>query len=293
MIINRIKLSGKYIAKTAGKATATIYAIAGLLSLLVSFEGIFSQETTFWCRLMVSGVVLAVVWLICAIVVTIIVIFTNKKKVVVGHNEHALYVVYGDLFDPNIVRCDKRYVCFAVNRCFDTVVNDTLVSPTTIHGIAFTKLYSNGAFTTETLNSRIQASLPPNTPFETLSRSVKSEGNLKRYETGTCANVQIDEHTHYLMLGMSHFDQTLRAQTPKPDYAFSMQKLIEAIDIHSQGHPVFMPIIGAGRSRTDLSESEAIRFMIESFRINQEKIKSDIYIVVRESAKNRVSIIDL
>ena len=54
-----------------------------------------------------------------------------------------------------------------------------------------------------------------------------------------------------------------------------------------------MPVIGTGRSRTDLQDREALEYLVEAFKINQTKIKSDVYIVIFESAKNRVAIADL
>lgn len=53
--------------------------------------------------------------------------------------------------------------------------------------------------------------------------------------------------------------------------------MIEFFDNESQGFPVLMPIIGAGRSRTDLTEREALEYILEAFRINKNKITSDIY----------------
>ena len=72
-----------------------------------------------------------------------------------------------------------------------------------------------------------------------------------------------------------------------------MQMMIEAFDKESQGYPVLLPIIGTGRSRTDLKEREALEYLIAAFKINQAKITSDIYIVVYESDENRVFIADL
>lgn len=85
----------------------------------------------------------------------------------------------------------------------------------------------------------------------------------------------------------------MNAQTPKQDYVKALQKMIEIFDMEAQGYPVLIPIIGTGRSRTDLMEREALEYLIEAFKINKRKITSDIYIVVFESAKNRVSIADL
>ena len=91
---------------------------------------------------------------------------------------------------------------------------------------------------------------------------------------------------------MTWFDSNLNAYASKQDYVLAIQKMIEMINMEAQGFPVLIPVIGTGFSRADLNEGEALRFMIESFRINVNKITSDIYIVVHESAKNRVSITD-
>ena len=290
---HRIVLSWKYIVKKAAEWTGVIYAFAGLVSLFVSFEGIFSQDAEYLCKLIVAIAILAGVWLICGIIQAIIVGCKTKKKVVDGSNGKSVYVVYGDLFDSKIVDGYKRYICFAVNRCYDTIVNDELISSTTIHGIAFNKLYQQKIYTPASLNTAIQANIHAGAHPVALNMADKPQGNLSRYEVGSYANLSIDSNLNYIMLGLSWMNANLNAQTPKSDYVLAMQKLIEAIDNESQGYPVLMPIIGTGRSRADLQEREALEYLIEAFKINQSRITSDIYIVVHESAKNRVAIADL
>lgn len=126
-----------------------------------------------------------------------------------------------------------------------------------------------------------------------LTTAQKPEGNLKRYEVGAYANLPIDANLNYLLLGLTYFDTNLNAQVSKQEYVLCMQKLIEYFDMEAQGYPVLMPIIGTGRARTDLQEREALEYLISAFKINQNKITSDVYIVVYESAKNRVAIADL
>lgn len=289
----RVKLGWRYIFKQATDWTAAVYAIAGLLSLFVSFEGLFDSNATFFCKLLIALAILAGVWLLCAIINAIIVGCMNQKKVVEGPNGKNVYAIYGDLFDAQIVNGQKRYISFAVNRCFDTDVNDRLISSTTIHGIAFNKLYQQNLYTAATLNNAIHASLHTTANPVTINRADKPEGNLNRYEVGSYANLRIDGNLNYLLIGLSHFDSNLNAQTSRADYVLAIQKMIESFDNESQGYPVLMPIIGTGRSRTDLKEREALEYIIEAFRINKNRITSDIYIVIHESAKNRVSIADL
>ena len=289
----RIILSLCYIAKTAWAWTVSIYAIGGIISLFVSFEGLFPDSFVFWKKLLLAAIILIGIWLACFIVKAVLVGCQRIKKVIDGQNGKSVYVMYGDLFDPKIVKNSKRYICFAVNRCFDTVVDDKLVGATTIHGIAFKKLYASGKYTENSLNQAIHDSIKGNPKFEELSETDKPAGNHKRYEVGTYSNISIDKDLNYLLLGLSYFDANLNAQTPKQDYVKALQKMIEIFDMEAQGYPVLIPIIGTGRSRTDLMEREALEYLIEALKINKRKITSDIYSVVFESAKNRVSIADL
>ena len=277
----------------ASNWTVALYAVAGLLSLFVSFEGLFCNEDPFWYKFLVSLSILAVVWLGCAIVVAIRVGRQTKKKVVEGKNGKGVYVVYGDIFDAKIVENQKRYIAFAVNRCFDTIVDDNLIGATTVHGIAFNRLYDQGIYNPTTLNIALQSAIKGIPTYEMLSKEQKPAGNLKRYEVGTYANLSIDSNLNYILLGLTTFDTNLNAHVSKQEFVLCMQKLIEYFDMEAQGYPILMPIIGAGRARTDLQEREALEYLISLFKINTTKITSDVYIVVYDSAKNRVSIADL
>jgi len=170
------------------------------------------------------------------------------------------------------------------------MVDNNLITATSVHGIAFNSLYNQNIHTSQSLNTAIQGAIKGNPAYTMLSQAEKPHGNLKRYELGAYANLPIDVNLNYLLLGLTWFDNNLNAWASKQDYVLAIQKMIEAFDLEAQGYPVLIPIIGTGRSRTDLTENEALEYMIAAFKINQSKITSDIYIVVYESAKNRVSI---
>ena len=290
MALRRIWLSRKFILITAAKWTAAIYAVAGFLCVFASFEGLFANDATFWDKLFVSAGVLAGTYLLCVVVLIIKVLLQNKKKVIEGHNGKCVYLLYGDLFDPKIVKGEKRYIGFAVNRCFDTIVDNNLISATSVHGIAFERLYSQNMHTPQSLNEAIQRSIKGTPSYKVVAQSDKPAGNLKRYEVGAYANLPIDDKLNYILLGLTWFNNNLNAKASKQDYVLAIQKMIEAFDLEAQGYPVLIPIVGTGRSRTDLTENEALEYMIEAFKLNQTRITSDIFIVVYESAKNRVSI---
>ena len=61
-------------------------------------------------------------------------------------NGHHVYVEYGDL----LAESDKeRIIVITANRCFDTIVDNDLISSASIHGMAVQKICSDGYVSTE------------------------------------------------------------------------------------------------------------------------------------------------
>lgn len=291
--IKLIKQNFQFIAKTASKWTTAVYAFVGLISLFVSFEGLFCENIGFWKKVLISFAILAGVWIVCIIIVSMMVRFTTKKKVVEGRNGNSLFVVYGDLFNYQIEKGIRQNLCFAVNRCFDTIVDDKVISSNSIHGQAFNKLYKEGTYNTTSLNEAIQNAIHPQTPFIQLNSNEKPAGNTKRYEVGTCVDISINHNLNFFLVGMTSFDSTLTARTTLDEYAVSIQKMIEFCNDQSQGYPVLMPIIGAKLSRLTLDQKQLLQYMINAFRLNKEKINTDVYIIIREKDRANIPIVDL
>ena len=125
-------------------------------------------------------------------------------------------------------------IIIPVNRCFDTIVDNHLVSEQTLHGIAFKQLYSSGRYTEQSLNAAIQRQLS-NQPYQDIDIIDKPEGNIRRYPVGTIADIPSDETTHLFLWALSTFNRELKAQTSMQDYALAVQKLIEACNSESEG----------------------------------------------------------
>lgn len=299
-MIKRLQINLRYVIRQASKITVSIYAILAFLGVLVSFERVLDlidSSMSFWMRLLWSVILLVGTWLLCFLGVAVYVVVCKRVKVVEGNNGKAVYVQYGDLFSPEEIpskdKNHRRSICFAVNRCFDTIVDDRLISSASIHGKAFKQLYQTGIWTADNLNEKIQASMAPNALYETLSVTEKPQGNLKRYSVGTGADVEVSALLHYFLIGLSSFDSTLTAHTQMDEYCLAIQRMIEFCDRQSQGFPVVMPIIGGFLARTGQKEAALLEYMVKSFKMNVDHINSDIYIVVREDAKNAISIFDL
>lgn len=70
-------------------------------------------------------------------------------------------------------------------------------------------------------------------------------------------------------------------------------KLVEYCYERSQQYPVVIPLIGAGLSRANRDERAILEYMVKLLKLNKELIKSDIYIVVRDSGENTIPITEL
>ena len=293
-MFKRLWNNRKYILRKSFSAMTLIYAVLGFVRMFVSLEGFFTFNTPLICKLWVSCLILVSVWLFCVIGVSLRVFFTKRRRVVDGQNGKAVFVVYGDLFDESIVAntATRRNVCFAVNRCFDTVVDDHLIASASVHGSAFKRLYSEKVYSPDSLNDYIQKTIS-SSGFVTLSEKKKPQGNLKRYEVGTAADVPVSDKLHYFLIGLTAFNAELKAETSLSEFCLAIQKMIEFCDSHAQGQPVIMPIVGGFLSRTGQSEKTLLKYIVTCFELNRKHINQDVFIVVRESAKSIVSILDL
>lgn len=293
----RFKINLEIICKNASSWTGAVYAALGFVAMFSSLEPVFESLgiTTFWCELLVSVGILAGVFLICFVVATIVVWRKKQVKVLEGIDGHSVYVVYGDLFDTHVVPSGtkRRNVCFAVNRCFDTVVDNKLISEETLHGMAFKKLYDSGTFTPASLDSAIQASIIQGAKSKMLTIKQKPAGNLKRYEVGTGADLEISESLHYFLIGIGKMNENLKNKAENGDYCLAIQKMIEFFDTYSQGYPVLMPIVGAGLTRLGQDSSDLLKYLIQSFVLNKSHLSSDVYIVLREEDREKISIANL
>lgn len=293
----RFKLNLKHITKKSLSITTAIYAVLGFIAVFVSLEELFSLVgiSGFWHELLASVLVLFLVFFLCFVVSTICVLCTNRVKVLDGQNGKAVNVVYGSLFDKDIVKkTDKRRnICFTVNRCFDTVVDNHLIAEETLHGKAFKELYKDGVYTQETLNDEIQSSIIHGAKSTMLTRNQKPAGNLKRYEVGTSADLAISDSLHYFLIGIGKMDVNLRNSAENGEYCLAVQKMIEFFDSFSQGFPVLMPIVGAGLTRLGQDSKDLLKYLIQSLAINKSHLHSDIYIVLREEDRERIAIADL
>lgn len=290
----RIWLERNSILNETGHCVGIVYTIWGFLSVWLSLEGCLPNGWTFWCKLLFAFAVLVVLFILCFIGCTYHVLKETKREVVTSSSNHKVVVEYGDMYSADAVKKGyngRRNIVVDVNRCFDTIVDNDLVSDQTQHGKVMLKLYEMGLYTTDSLNDAIQQNLKQQKAvFEDLTVENKPKGNTYRYECGTVAEIAGEDNIIYFLLGMSKFDSQKAASTSKEEYCLAIQRLIEYCNARAQGYPVVLPLLGSGMSRTNISQNEILSYLVNAFKINKDKISCDFYIVVWKEDKDKISI---
>lgn len=287
-------INKEYIAKIASTITGGFYAFLGFIGTLVPLDEILSDKMSIWIRGLLSAAILVGIWCFFFVAVSIYMTRKNRFKVLSANNGHALYLQYGNIFDANEVidSSQRRNIVVPVNRCFDTHVDNHIVSAQTVHGATFNSLYASGKYTEESLSMTI-GKLLKNTSYESLSEEEKPEGNRRRYPVGTVVDLPGYGTEHFFLWALSTFDSNLKAHTSMQEYALAVQKLIESCNEESEGFPVVLPLVGTGLSRTKKNQQDVLKYLINAFRINKDEINCDIHIVVRDDMKNEIAIMNI
>lgn len=292
-IYKQILLNSKYIVKRTSILTSYIVSGIQLICFLSDFNDVFPDDCKFVIRTLISIGIIAIIWLFTFAIVSYKVL--NNKSVEIindGSNNH-LYVEYGDLLED---RDERRIIVVTANRCFDTIVDNDLISSSTIHGKAIQKICVDG-YDEKMLNKALQNDLSTKrkiNPEMELTLEEKRKGNLKRYPTGTIAEFKKkNDNTTYFFIGMSAFNKDLHPETTDKEYITTIQSLIEYCNTRSQKIPIYIPIIGTHGLNNKKQERELLEYIVNAFRFNKNLINTDIHIVVYTERRNEVSIYGL
>lgn len=294
-LLKKLWLNRSLIFKNTMTGVASVYSFLGLLSIWYSLEGCMPSNIAMLKKVLICLSILFIITLFSFIISCIFVLYTRKVKILTTSNGNNIWVKYGDMYSPNIVETgynDRINLVIPVNRCFDTIVDNDLVSNTTNHGRVMMQLYQENIYTPETLNNAIQQTLSTRNyyPIENLNIQQKRKGNLERYEIGAIAEIPKSAKLTYFFLAISTFNDMLTAHTSKQDLVESVQKLIDYCNARSQGYPVVLPILGTGLSRTSIGKQNALNYIISAFKLNQDNINCDFHIIVWTEDKDMVTI---
>lgn len=272
----------------------------GFISTFTPISDVIPTQWNLVKRILASVLVLLIIFFICFIGYCTYAWFYNNKTKVFSSGRHSVYVLYGDIFSPDILIDQpkkKRNLVIPVNRCFDTIVDGDLISETRLHGMAMKRLYDKNIYTPDSLNILMQQSLNEKQinmrDAEEISVAEKRKGNRQRWPVGSVVEVDESDDIKYFFLALSSFDKDLHPQISKEEYILALTRLILYCNKRSQGYPVVMPLIGTGASAAEKDERIALEYLLKLLKLHRNLIDCDIYIVVRENAKCSISIMDL
>ena len=291
----RFWLDRAFIFKRTFQCVGCVYTICGFLSVWFSFSDCLPNDWSFWNKFFLAISVLLGISVICCIVVACIILSKTKRLLLTSNSGHKVYVQYGDMYSPSIVSAnyeERRNIVVSVNRCFDTIVDNDLVSDKSQHGRVMNEMYAKDLYTPDSLNEKIQEKLRGEHYID-LTRTKKSKGNTYRYSVGSIAEIQGEAPITYFFLGLTKFDSHFMASTTKDEFVLAIQKLIEYCNTRAQGYPIIMPLIGSNLARTDISQKDILKYLIQALKINREKISADIHIVIWKGDKDKISIHNL
>ena len=203
-----------------------------------------------------------------------------SKKVTLNINGSELKVKVGNIFDQ------EGFKVIAFNEYFDTIVDDDIISRTSLNGI----------FIENELNESIEV-LDEHICNDMSSRRVKigktvnrHKGKNIKYPIGT-----ICKYNDFLITAFSKFDKDNKAHLTMKEYLNFLMKFWEEIDRVYAGKSISIPLLGSGITRFTenicISDQELLEILIWSFKISRVKIKypSNVSIIIYHENVDKIN----
>lgn len=286
----RIKNNIRYIFTRFTFITSLIFGLISTIQLFVGWDVLLKKEQT-----NVKIIILLSIVVCCAGISLIWGVFFSNSRTVLIEDDVRIEVKYGDLMK---IAFPKKYVgekivVIAVNRCFDTVINQDLIKRDSVHG-QFLQQYAPNDGARQHLDDAIENSLQEfGTPYEIINRGDKRYGKLKRYPLGSIARVDGEQGITFFLLALTSFDHDCVAHCNRHEYVECLLKLFEYYDAHGQGRDLYLYPMGTKMARTGLTKKEALDITVTLTKISKEYLKSKTTIIVDKRNKNEIPIMDL
>lgn len=263
----------QYVKKKFFQIIGVFFGIFSVLQIFVTWEDVGINSC-------VTKVLLLLVGLILSGVISILAIFTQKRKLIWEENERSLEICYGDLFNiaEKGIKEEKTIIVIPVNCCFDTSCENNLVAENSVHGQWLkNKMIVNNIelIRKEIVNSLAEQGIKP----KKITKDQKAEGNLERYPFGSVASVKGENGVIFYLLAVSRFDN-LNAYCSYDEYIQCIQGLLSYYDKYGQGAHLYSPVIGDHMARPVKETKDVIRMMLALFAFYKSKIHGKVSLVV-------------
>lgn len=208
----------------------------------------------------------------------------NKKDhISLKINNSTVNVFFGDIF------AQSGYKVIAFNEYFDTLVNDSLISETSINGQYIKKIATDVSELDAVIDN------DPHIPDNAIGLNEgRKMGKKMKYRLGT-----ICKNQDYFLLAFSHFDENNRAILTLQQYTACLMKMWSEIDILYGGQTVSISLLGSGITRfkdhIEMSDQELLEIIIWTLKISKVKFTypSTMNIVLPEWKREKINIYKL
>lgn len=218
--------------------------------------------------------------------------FLKRKQVLWQSGENSLNVLRGDIIKIAFEASEcKKIVVIPVNSTFETKLSLNmesdiypLVSENTIHGKWLKNILQ--FISKEDLDKRIEKSL---SKLETKSvgQCVCLGGKNILYSIGDVAIIQHSDTIFYL-LAISNFDEKNKAHSSESLIENSIVRLLEYYDNVGQGYSLYLPLLGTGKSRANLTAKRSYELIKSIVISHSEIVHGNINIVVFDKVVNEL-----
>ena len=207
-------------------------------------------------------------------------------------------VVCGNIFEIAKKRKTKEEIIIVipVNTTFETrfenYIGDTavpLVAKNTIHGQWITHTLGSGLKIAD-VDRQIENSLKFN-GFKKCRVSDNKTGKQDVYPIASIANVKINGVKYYLV-AISEFCKKNKASSNLAHIENALKKLIDFYDEDGQGCDMYVPLIGAGRSRTGMTLQDSYDLIKTALQKQKNNIYGRIHISILPEQIKQVKLED-
>ena len=221
---------------------------------------------------------------------------TYDEKIQIWKNgNRALNLISDDLFAV-AKRRQKKIVVIPVDTTFETEltkdierVSIKLVSENSLHGKWLGFMALNNV-TKQELDARIQGYFVTNA-LKPIGISDKQSGKTDLYPIGTIVVLE-EKGTAYYLLAIADFNSKCKAETTERNIAFAVERLVEFYDENGQGYPMYIPLLGTGLSRSQLTQKESYDLIRKILIEKNYLIHGEVNIVAYGEAINELKVED-
>lgn len=238
--------------------------------------------------------VLLVIGIYFVLGILILPLFFIKRRVVYYKNgEHEVSAEYGDISKISSKHGPQKIVVINVNTSFDMIIENpgskALVAANSNHGRFISRVCKEKRINQKELNEEIQKMLSKQTTFKPVIVE-REKGNINDYPIGTYVIYELGKIS-YLLFALSRFDENNNAYPgEESSEELPLDLLMKSINQSSQNLDVYIPLLGTGNSRYNLSNLESFNSIKHYLLSHKKRIESKYRILVFEGIKDEISI---